>query len=280
MNCEEFRKEVPFVASGESDAPEIREHLETCASCRDELEKARGFDGLLRDAFEGPVPGAGFEARVAVQALRGREAAPRAAVPSWIPWTCAAASFLFAVLTAILAISGWKRSLESVEAKLAALEVAVEEARKAAELEKDLLARTVIEEARRDLESQEPLRALPLLDLLAANSPSDEVLRLRARARLASGDMAGAIADTSALIEKGSASAEDYRLRGLAYERIGSEALATTDRAKASRLEAEMMMDIEKDTSQDRLPAAGKARFEPPRRIPAAASEASHEVSK
>jgi hypothetical protein len=305
MNCEEFRKEVPFLASGEPEAPELREHLETCASCRDELEDARRFDGLLRGAFEGLAPGEGFEARVAAGALGEREAtpkvkvptatvptatapiatAPRAAAPaiavrSWIPWSCAAASLLLAALTATLAVSGWKKSIESVEAKLASLEAAVEEGTRAAVVEKDLLARALIEEARRDLEAQEPLRALPLLTLLAARSPSDEVLRLRARARLDSGDMEGAIADTSALIQKGSASAEDYRLRSLAHERIGSQALATTDRAEAVRLEAEMlMMPVGEDASADRPPAEASAKRAALDRGPAAA-EASREISK
>jgi len=240
MNCEEFRKEVLFFASGESEAPELREHFETCSSCRDEVEKARRFDGLLRSAFEGLAPGKGFEDRVAARALRGRDAGPAARLPSWIPWMCAAASFLLAALTTILAASAWKRSSESVDARLAALGAKVEEARKEAEIEKELLARALLEDARRDVETQNPLRALPLLDHLAARSPSDEVFRLRAAARLASGDAEGAIADASALIEKGRASPEDYRIRSSAYEQLGSAALASTDRAQALILEDQM----------------------------------------
>ncbi len=207
MNCDEFRREILSIASGDVSGPEYREHMEACASCRGELEKARRLNGLLEETFQKLAPKAGFQERTAIRSLGLLEAARPRPYRFWLPWISAAAALLFAALSLVIALGLWS-GLEALRDTLA-------REKEAAEKRQQELVQALLEEARRNVADEKPLQALVILNLLADHALSDEVLRLRARAHLANKDFEGAIADMKSLTEREKPSAEDRLLQSM-----------------------------------------------------------------
>ena len=231
MNCDEFRREALFLASGEVDGPEFQEHLEACPGCRKELEKARDLHGLLKEAFDGLSPTEGFERRTAIRETHFPETTRKRR--AWFLWLSGAAAAFFAVLSLVLALELGKKSAEFLEEELGALKA------------------SLLEEAQSRVDGKKPLEALAILNVLSEQAPSEEVLRLRARACLAIEDFTGVIADTTSLINEGKASAEDYLLRSLAYERTGQRDPASRDRTEARKRDPMMMQrDFERPAAR------------------------------
>ena len=98
-NCEEVLARLPEVAHGHDgpDTSGVHEHLDGCASCREEWEVVR----LLAEAGPVPVP-ATLEARVQAAVRAGAQPGlgRRRSVPTWR--LAAAAGIVLAVATPIL----------------------------------------------------------------------------------------------------------------------------------------------------------------------------------
>ena len=81
MKCEEVRELMPDLASGLAGAPQIDEHLLSCAACAGKLEEFRQTMALL-DEWKTPEPSPYFDVRLKAR-LREEMAKPQA---GWLAW--------------------------------------------------------------------------------------------------------------------------------------------------------------------------------------------------
>lgn len=82
MNCDEIRERMPDVAAGFSEpTADEGKHLETCATCADQLKGMRATMALL-DEWQVPEPSPYFDMRLHAR-LREEIAKPQA---GWLQW--------------------------------------------------------------------------------------------------------------------------------------------------------------------------------------------------
>jgi hypothetical protein len=82
MKCDEIRERMPELAAGFSDpAAEEGKHLESCATCAQDLKAMRATMALL-DEWQAPEPSAYFDTRLQAR-LREEMAKPQA---GWLHW--------------------------------------------------------------------------------------------------------------------------------------------------------------------------------------------------
>lgn len=145
MKCEEFRPEIPFLASGETDGPEFQAHLAECPACRELLAEARRMDGLLRETFKALAPAAGLEERLSIPDLPPPATlAPRTRVS--IPWLAAAAALAAAAVLVTVSLVQTRGTIERLEGKIAALERSLAAERQMA-ADQDKLLRALVARA-------------------------------------------------------------------------------------------------------------------------------------
>lgn len=106
MKCTEIRDLLPDLASGlGSAAPEVNDHLRSCADCSGSLEEFRKTMALL-DLWQAPEPSPYFDTR-----LKARLREERAKQPAgWFAWIGRPA--LVASLAAVVVIGGTWFGLE------------------------------------------------------------------------------------------------------------------------------------------------------------------------
>src|ERR1700686_5501824 len=98
MKCDEVRERMPDVAAGFSQPTgDEGKHLESCASCAEELNAMRATMALL-DEWQAPEPSPYFDTRLPAR-LREEMAKPQAGWLNWLQrpaWAMSLATVLFA----------------------------------------------------------------------------------------------------------------------------------------------------------------------------------------
>jgi anti-sigma factor RsiW len=86
--CEAIRVELPGYASGklDPDTAPVRAHLQTCASCRDELTQIQRLDKLLEEALPTITPSPGFASTFANRLAAEVAAEEEAMAGGWAGW--------------------------------------------------------------------------------------------------------------------------------------------------------------------------------------------------
>lgn len=101
---EQFAEDLALYALGSLEGDEkvsLKKHLESCASCRRELEELRGSAALLALSASGPRPPARSKSRLMDAIAKESRAHPKYPRPRWwsaLGWAAAAAMMIFALL--------------------------------------------------------------------------------------------------------------------------------------------------------------------------------------
>jgi predicted anti-sigma-YlaC factor YlaD len=100
MKCNEIREMLPDVAAGvTAAAPEVNDHLRTCADCTGTLDEFRKTMALL-DEWQAPEPSPYFDTRLRA---RLREEATKEQPSRWVAWVRRPA---MAVSFAVILVAG------------------------------------------------------------------------------------------------------------------------------------------------------------------------------